>query len=509
MANNYENNIIDAIEQIVNNAVSNADYDRTVKATIVECVDQTIGKFKVKYQDSTFFAYATSSEVTYSKGSEVYILIPGNDTSRDKTILGTVKKLGADYAVTPEGDEAFEIVGNNCIHSSTTFELCSYKTTKEYVLYQRGASNNKISLDTKAVTEYFTKSSALICGAIFKTNITNKQQYRGNYGIAFELMFTDNATGKNVLRNYVVDVNQMIGNPYSIKNETRQYGIFDIDGANFQYVNKIYLFCYDFPYQENNQPNDIFIKNIDFCGAVPMGSEELSGCAVTFITPQGIYFDNSDTDNTTRTLQAQVRVKGKLVDKNSQSLEYYWFRENIGITTLHEKFNKYAGQGWECLNKSTVIKKAENGNAPIVEWISGDYQWMIKKSDTAANKTKYKCIVIYNENNVISKEIEITNYSSNIDITIESDAGTKFYYDIGRPTLKVLINGQEKTEMTYAWAEVDNNNNFVGLAETTTLNNDYNNTLKAYNTLKTEIENETKLAAANKQKLQDYENIMI
>ena len=508
MANNYENNIIDAIEQIVNNAVSNADYDRTVKATIVECVDQTIGKFKVKYQDSTFFAYATSSEVTYSKGSEVYILIPGNDTSRDKTILGTVKKLGADYAVIPEGDEAFEVVGNNCIHSSTTFELCSYKTTKEYVLYQRGASNNKISLDTKAVTEYFTKSSALICGAIFKTNIPNKQQYRGNYGIAFELMFTDNATGKNVLRNYVVDVNQMTGNPYSIKNETRQYGVFDIDGANFQYVNKIYLFCYDFPYQENNQPNDIFIKNIDFCGAIPMGSEELSGCAVTFITPQGIYFDNSDTDNSTRTLQAQVHVKGKLVDKNSQSLEYYWFRENIGITTLHEKFNKYAGQGWECLNKSTVIKKAENENAPIVEWISGDYQWTIKKSDTAAKKTKYKCIVIYNENTIISKEIEITNYSSNIDITIESDAGTKFYYDIGRPTLKVLINGQEKTEMTYAWAEVDNNNNFVGLAETTTLNNDYNNTLKAYNTLKTEIENETKLAAANKQKLQDYENTL-
>lgn len=508
MANNYENNIIDAIEQIVNNAVSNADYDRTVKATIVECVDQTIGKFKVKYQDSIFFAYATSSEVTYSKGSEVYILIPGNDTSRDKTILGTVKKLGADYAVTPEGDEAFEVVGNNCIHSSTTFELCSYKTTKEYVLYQRGASNNKISLDTKAVTEYFTKSSALICGAIFKTNIPNKQQYRGNYGIAFELMFTDNATGKNVLRNYVVDVNQMTGNPYSIKNEIRQYGVFDIDGANFQYVNKIYLFCYDFPYQENNQPNDIFIKNIDFCGAVPMGSEELSGCAVTFITPQGIYFDNSDIDNATRTLQAQVRVKGKLVDKNSQSLEYYWFRENVGITTLHEKFNKYAGQGWECLNKSTVIKKAENGNAPIVEWISGDYQWTIKKSDTAAKKTKYKCIVIYNENTIISKEIEITNYSSNIDITIESDAGTKFYYDIGRPTLKVLINGQEKTEMTYAWAEVDNNNNFVGLAETTTLNNDYNNTLKAYNTLKTEIENETKLAATNKQKLQDYENTL-
>ena len=88
---NYENNIIDAIEKIVNNAVTNAGYDKTIKATIIECIDQTIGKFKVKYQDSTFYAYATSSEVTYTRGSEVYILIPGSDSGRDKTILGTVK----------------------------------------------------------------------------------------------------------------------------------------------------------------------------------------------------------------------------------------------------------------------------------------------------------------------------------------------------------------------------------------------------------------------------------
>lgn len=46
---NYENNIIDAIEKIVNNAIANADYDKTIKATIIECVDQTISKFKVKY----------------------------------------------------------------------------------------------------------------------------------------------------------------------------------------------------------------------------------------------------------------------------------------------------------------------------------------------------------------------------------------------------------------------------------------------------------------------------
>ena len=505
---NYENNIIDAIEKIVNNAVANAGYDKTIKATIIECVDQTIGKFKVKYQDSTFYAYATSSEVTYTRGSEVYVLIPGNDSGRDKTILGTVKKLGADYAVAPEGDEAYETVGNNILHSSSTFELCSYKTT-EKILYQRGGSNNQISLDETAATRYFTKSSALICGAIFKTTIPGQQQYRGNYGISFELMFTDNATGKNVLRNYVLDVNQMTGNPYAIKNETRQYGVFDIDGANFQYVNKISLFCYDFPYQEDNQPNDIFIKDIDFCGAVPMGSEALSGCALTFITPQGIYFDNTDAETASRTLQAQVRVKGKVVDKKSQMLEYYWFRENIGITTLSEKFNKYAGQGWECLNNYTTIKPRSGNNAPIVEWVSGDYQWVVKKSDSAARSTRYKCIVIYNENTIISKEIEIINYASNINITIESDAGTKFYYDIGRPTIAVKVNGTERNDLTYMWAEVDNNNNFTSLPETTDLNDGeegYNTIKRAHDTLVAQIQAETAMAAANQSTLDSYSN---
>lgn len=502
---NYENNIIDAIEKIVNNAVANAGYDKTIKATIIECIDQTIGKFKVKYQDSTFYAYATSSEVTYTRGSEVYILIPGNDSGRDKTILGTVKKLGADYAVAPEGDEAYESIGNNILHSSSTFELCSYKTT-EKILYQRNGSNNQISLDETAATRYFTKSSALICGAIFKTTIPGQQQYRGNYGISFELMFMDNATGKNVLRKYILDVNQMTGNPYAIKNETRQYGVFDIDGANFQYVNKISLFCYDFPYQEDNQPNDIFIKDIDFCGAVPMGNEALSGCALTFITPQGIYFDNTDAETASRTLQAQVRVKGKVVDKKSQMLEYYWFRENIGITTLSEKFNKYAGQGWECLNNYTTIKPRSGNNAPIVEWVSGDYQWVVKKSDSAAKSTRYKCIVIYNENTVISKEIEIINYASNINITIESDAGTKFYYDIGRPTIAVKVNGTERNDLTYMWAEVDNNNNFTSLPETTALNSDYNTTKSNYDTLVAQINAETAMAAANQSTLDSYSN---
>lgn len=362
----YENELCEAIELIVNNAVAKANYDRTIQATIVSCIDQTIGKFKCKYQDSSFYAYATSSEVTYSKGTEVYVLIPGNDMSRDKTILGTTKKLGADYAVTPDGDEAFEVIGNNCLYSSNTFELCSYKT-QQIDLYEYGKLDNKIEVNQKSVKEYVSKSSSVICGAMFRTNLPTEQRFRGNYGIVFELKFLDNATEKIITKNYVVDVNQMNGNPYKIVHNTRQYGIFEVDGANFQYINKIYLFCYDFPNQDNTKPNDIFIRDIEFCGSVPLTAEELNSCALTFITPQGIYFDSNDLNTDIRTIQAQVRVKGKIVDKSSQSLEYYWFVENVGINTQSERYCKYGGQGWKCLNDYNLIKPATDGKDPVVE----------------------------------------------------------------------------------------------------------------------------------------------
>jgi hypothetical protein len=51
----------------------------------------------VEYQDSTIIAYSNDIETTYSKGSCVYILVPNNDLSKQKTILGTTKKLGTDY----------------------------------------------------------------------------------------------------------------------------------------------------------------------------------------------------------------------------------------------------------------------------------------------------------------------------------------------------------------------------------------------------------------------------
>ena len=55
----------------------------------------------------------------------MYVLVPGGDFKKDKTILGAVKKLGDDY-ITMLGDDAYDIIGRN-ICTLNHAEFCSYE----------------------------------------------------------------------------------------------------------------------------------------------------------------------------------------------------------------------------------------------------------------------------------------------------------------------------------------------------------------------------------------------
>lgn len=501
----YEDQILDAIEAIVDNAVQKARYDKTILCTIIECVDATVGKYKVKYQDSSFMAYSGSSETVYVAGTQVYVLVPGNDMTRDKTILGSTKKLGINFAggVT-EDENYYEKVGNNCIEKSGEYEFCSYSDneTNTIIVYDTDTEGNptinEIGLNTKSVDTYIKQSGSIICGGQFKTKLPIEQQFRGNFGIIYELTFLDNASEEKITRNYVVGVDQMFGNPYRQKTWTRQYEIFDIDTPNFLYVSKVTIFAIDFPNKAPNKPMDIFIKDLELCGATLSSEDDILSYGLVFITPQGTYFDNNDAPSATRTIRAQVRVKGKNVDNNSQDLQYYWFVENVAVTTNHPHYLKEGGRGWECKNLRNQVGTDENGQ-PVYEWTPASWEYIVKKSDSDARETKYKCVAIY-EGVQISKEIVITNFSSQWEIGIESDSGTKFYYDLGSPTLTCVVKnaGTEVSGiegLEYMWAKVDSYNEFTTLDPTPAMNEEYNNAKKRLDEINDAVENEDELPA--------------
>lgn len=506
MAINIENSICEAIEYIVENAVANANFDKTVQATIISCVDEATGKYKVRYQDSSFYAYAQTPDMKYFSGKSVYVLIPSNNMSNNKTILGTVDKLGTNFTPVISEDEKYEIVGTDCIDSVDHFELCSYSTPELQVLYDKqNKINNKINVNLISMDTYIRQSKYIICGATFQTALPLEQQQKGNYGVVFELNYhTENSNDEIITKTYTVDINQMLGNPYKMTQATRQYGIFEIDTNKFVDINKIYIFAYDFPKTKENMLNDIIITNIELSGAVEIEQNNELDYSLSLTTPQGSYFYQNEDEQTTREIHAQLKVKGKTLD-NNQDIKYYWFVENIGITNSSTKYNQYGGLGWECLNQYNVLSSNDQ-NVPInIEWVPGGNIYSILKQRVYAKENIYKCVAVYNDI-VLSRTITIINYSSLYDVQIISDSGTQFYFDIGNPTLTCQISGREMVgdEYHYVWAKVDNNNSFELLQETTAYNDDYNYYKKLYDELKELVETEQALPNTSQDFLDEY-----
>ena len=456
--NSIESNICDAIELLIDHAISQASFDRTIQATVIRCVDPSIGKYLIRYQDSTFYAYSNNIAITYGDNTGVYILIPSNDMNKDKSIIGAVEKVSAAYIEQTDEEDLYNIVGSNCAYPlGYTLQMSSYYSQINPI-YLAGSDDNLLNIDITALNNYLKDSSTLICGAYFKTKLAPAQQIKGNYGITFGLDFKDNAAGEIVTRYYTVDTNKMRGNPYKLLKDTRQFGIFEIDGANFVQISSISLFVEGFPKQKKIEeilPSDwdIGISAVEIYGADALSQDDLTGYKIFLQTPEGAYFENADEPSATKAVTAQLRANGKIINLDTQNVSFYWFIENLSVTVNSEYYNKYGGYGWKCLNDSNII--SEN----VREWVAGDSTYSVSKKILTAKENKIKCVAVANDMS-ISNIVTLYNFDTNIPkLSIISDQGTEFYYDAGNPTLTCLINGvnfEDSEDYSYLWAVEDN-----------------------------------------------------
>ena len=569
--------IVDGVDIIVKQAIKRADYNKTIQAQVISCEDATIGKYKCRYQDAIIYAYADNPNITYNEKALVYIDVPGNDMSKEKIIRGTTKRLGINYISQAQGDQAYDINGNNCVTTNGTFYLDTKNKNYKWTLYNYDKSTEKISLNIAAIQQYIRQSSSLIAGATFKTSIQANKQHQGHYGITYNLSFLDNVSDQTVIRSYTIDEDNMIDNPYRLTYPTRQYQIFDIDGPNFIRIESIQIFNKDFPNATENVTDeplefgDIEITNLQFFGAIRMSEGEINGVAISFYTPMGTFFTGSENEKNYRTITAQVRVKGKLASA-AQNIPFYWGIEDIRVSSGNQYYNTYLGRGWRCLNDKNVIQTkmipvdnslliientlqnyyyykdknnkvyigikvdeseeytyhlmtAEEHDAlvqsgyndnlyqifyqenNIVEWIPSKDTYVFNKEDATAQENKLKVAIVY-DGTVITKQIVIKNLGDKPKITIESNDGTQFYYDVGHPTLTCKVNDEEKLQYTYHWAYEDNTGFFDILQTTDDLNKSYNDVLIYYQQLLDDIDQGIKFANAEEGNLEELEGIL-
>ena len=345
---NYETQILDSIQMIVDNAISKAEFDKTIKAIVSEVSNAAEGKYIVKYQGNSMVVYSSNPETRYTIGAEVYVLIPGNDMHQKKTIVGAVDSLGLDFISLVEGDAGYEVNGTNIVNSDKIFELCSYIPNIKKVLYDRDNNINLINVNTQSFDIYTKSSDYLICGATFRTALPQEQQIQGRYGIAFDIDYQDDE--EVITRTYIVDTDDMVGMPYNLLTDTRQYAVFKIANQNILSVKQIYIFSYNFPLNEEGQPNDIFISNIELKAANELTKDELSSTILTLTTKEGTYFDKTYLDTDSLNIEAQIKIKGRVLGAEAD-IKYYWFREDNQITSDHVLYNRIGGAGWRCLNQ--------------------------------------------------------------------------------------------------------------------------------------------------------------
>ena len=455
MANNIADQICDAVDVLINKRVSSLQFDRTVRATVLSVENASIGKYRVQYQNSIFYAYA-DPDTSYKPKAQVYIEIPSSDYNKVKLIIGSVKKLGSEYlsAVTSQGK--MTRVGTNIFinnykddEENKFIKFCSYNEDEKELL---GEENSFITIDTDSLSIYKQDMNYFMLGATIQTSLPVEQQVGGgNYGLILEVDYYTTAERESlgeqrnvVTRTYVLDVNNMLGQPYKYLLPDRQYAIFAIDGNNLKEIKSLKAFCKGFPVTKEGQPQDIFLSDIELCFMDALSAEELSNASLKILTPYGSYFTSLNDD--TKYLEAELKLKGKIVNLEDQKVDFYWFVKDTFVTASDQlHYSVYAGQGWRCLNRFETY-------GGLTQFIPDEYRKHITIDMAPSDITTFKCVAVYN-GTILSDTIGIQNKVHNAKIEITSSAGTQFYFDTGKTTLTCKVTQTDKPleSLKYAW----------------------------------------------------------
>ena len=88
---NSNNNILSAMDIIVDKAINSLKFDKTIIATIIKIENEETGEYRANYEGGQFKIYS-EGDIIYKEGDSVYVTIPEGDYSNKKFITGRALK---------------------------------------------------------------------------------------------------------------------------------------------------------------------------------------------------------------------------------------------------------------------------------------------------------------------------------------------------------------------------------------------------------------------------------
>lgn len=453
MQNQYQQNLISAIEQLSQSYIHKAQNDLTIEAKILDIDDPGLNSYKVEYMGNKFKAYATNQTVTYSVDDKVYVLIPNGDFTKIKVILSAIQPSATMYSAADNTGDSYLDKSDNLFGQKIDVELCSYKTELD-----RDIIFSDSNFDKKILESYFDKYSTLSFSCRVRTNLPRDQRVKGNYGLVLRLpqIITKGGTTTQSFKDYIIDINNMLGNPYDFKNWTTQKFYIDIDKKTYDYSKtpQLYAFVKDFTQSTDEKPNDIFINDISLKVCDRLSDAQKTGYYLSIAAEEGELF-LEDQYQESKKLTPILKINGK--DTSVNSYDCYWFEEDSSVDEFSEYYLARGGRGWKCVNARVDESINEDGSTTF-QYETRNYTHIIYKKDIITS-TRYKCVIVYGDN-LLSSIITIKNLDTTAKIELVTSTGFYNYVkDVGRVRLINRVYYEGVTDVsnpsgmiTYDWA---------------------------------------------------------
>ena len=504
--NELQTSLFEAMEAFSKNVQQNSNTTLTIEATIVEFVNEGLGEYKVDYLGQKFSAYNNNPNLVYSVGNTVFILVPDGNFSKKKIILGLSKEQ-ATYTTTTETDEGvtyyelsdnlFDIeqwndkafdgddygypyVWDNILHMNSHMNA---DMTESQYHFNAGVDGDYISDNlsvfhnpktfAKNLNNYLKYSKTFKLSFLVKTNLLQERQNSGIYGATFS------GVEKGVQLDptysidlYKLDSNNMLGNPYRYTEWTPQtlYITFD-DDFEFNEENigiGLIFYCYNFPtasYGDNYGDEwDILIKDISLKSVVAVEADN-NGYILTLKATEGNIFNQNF--KTKKTITPTLKANGKTINfMNDETTEVYWFRQNSLIGIQSEKYCRYGGPCWECLNETTNVVVNPDGTSSF-DWIKNVSTLEVLKTDVPDTMI-YKCVIVY-KGKQITSTIELKTADSNTFFELTTSTGsTQYIANTGKVQFIIDLYMDQITNTTanrnninYFWSRFDKKGNYI------------------------------------------------
>lgn len=467
--------LLDAIDYMTTAKIDKLTLDKTIVATIVKSEDLIKNTYKIRYQGNDNLVARAQSGDTYKKGQQVYVLVPQNDLSNEKIILGgaSVDNASSEAGFISSVMNDYTYSGENAfLSSSRVFGLSSIRTENKQdkkdselvygsaeFLEQAGDQTSPYTINTR-FGKSAKNSEKIMLKAEFRTSLPSWHRMPncgGEYGLKVVLSFNTN----DVDYYYVLDGDKPVkehdgipytaldkdvktaykkryqlytlessspaftGQPFNYPSFTEQYAIFDFDAKNFNAVESAVVYCKGFPLKESeSEAENIFVRNIQIYGLSRITA--VQGDYSLRLNPATLVFSKSDRKED-REVSTRADFRKKSLSLSSDiRMKFVWGAEDKTITSVSEGYNGYLGSGWK------EIKSV--GNTAY---------FSTKENENLAYENKYKCSAIYSGDDdtkvILVQEFVVYNMNAKQDIEITSNLGNKFAFDNGTPTLTCSV----------------------------------------------------------------------